>query len=67
MKTIVDVVDRHQQFTGLTLVNAELARSFVPQFIKGLAIGTAIVVVLVIAAFRDWRLSLCAMLPATIG
>ena len=67
VKTIVDAVDRHQQFTGLTLVNAELARSFVPQFIKGLAIGTAIVVVLVIAAFRDWRLSLYAMLPTTIG
>jgi len=67
VKTIVDSVDRRQQFTGLTLVNAELARSFLPQFIKGLAIGTAIVIVLVIAAFRDWRLSLYAMLPTAIG
>ena len=67
VKTIVDFVDRSQQFTGLTLVNAELARSFLPQFIKGLAIGTAIVIVLVVAAFRDWRLSLYAMVPTAIG
>src|SRR5262249_23959940 len=53
--------------TGLTPVNKELARSFLPQFIKGLVIGTAIVVALVVAAFRDWRLSLYALLPTAIG
>jgi hypothetical protein len=67
VQQIVDAVDPAQQFTGLTLVNRELARSFLPQFIKGLVIGTAIVVVLVIAAFRDWRLSLYAMLPTVVG
>jgi len=59
LQQIVDAVDPAQRFTGLTLVNRELARSFLPQFIKGLVIGTIIVVALVIAAFRDWRLSLC--------
>jgi len=43
LQTIVDAVDPAQTLTGLTLVNQELARSFVPQLIKGLAIGTLIV------------------------
>jgi uncharacterized membrane protein YdfJ with MMPL/SSD domain len=67
VQQIVDAVDPAQRFTGLTLVNRELARSFLPQFIKGLLIGTIIVVALVVAAFRDWRLSLYAMLPTAIG
>ena len=67
VQTIVDTVDPTQLFTGLTLVNRELARSFMPQFIKGLAIGTALVIVLVVAAFREWRLSLYALLPTLTG
>jgi len=67
VQAIVDAVDPSQRFTGLSLVNRELARSFLPQFIKGLVIGTVIVVALVIAAFMDWRLSLYAMLPTAIG
>lgn len=53
--------------TGLSLVNRELARSFVPQFIKGLAIGTVVVAALVGLAFREWRLSVYALLPTAIG
>jgi predicted RND superfamily exporter protein len=67
VQRIVDEVDPSQTFTGLTLVNRELGRSFLPQFVKGLAIGTTIVVALVVAAFRSWRLSLFAMLPTAIG
>jgi len=67
VQAIVAAVDPAQEFTGLTLVNRELARSFIPQFIKGLAIGTAIVIALVVAAFRDWRLSLYALVPTAIG
>jgi predicted RND superfamily exporter protein len=53
--------------TGLPMVNRELAAMFVPQFLKGLAIGSVIVLLLVIAAFRDWRLSVYALLPTAIG
>lgn len=53
--------------TGLPLVNAELARRFVPEFVKGLSIGTIIVVALVAMAFRDWRLSLLSLVPTAIG
>ena len=67
VQKIVDEVDPSQTFTGLTLVNRELARSFLPQFIKGLTIGTLIVVALVVAAFRSWRLSIFALLPTAIG
>jgi uncharacterized protein len=67
VQRIVHEVDPSQTFTGLTLVNRELARSFLPQFVKGLTIGTLIVVALVVAAFRDWRLSMFAMLPTAIG
>ena len=41
-------VDPAQTLTGLPLVNRELARTFLPQFLKGLAIGTLMVVVLVV-------------------
>jgi predicted RND superfamily exporter protein len=67
VQTIVDATDRQQAFTGLTLVNRELARSFLPQFLKGLTIGTVIVIALVLVAFRSWRLSMLAMLPTVIG
>jgi predicted exporter len=67
VQTIVDTVDPAQLFTGLTLVNQELARRFMPQFIKGLAIGTGLVILLVVAAFREWRLSLYALLPTATG
>ncbi len=67
VQTIVEAVDPAQTLTGLTLVNRELARSFLPQFIKGLAIGTLIVIALVVAAFRQWRLSMFALLPTGVG
>jgi uncharacterized protein len=53
--------------TGLPLVNRELERRFLPQFVKGLSIGTIIVVVLVVLAFRDWRLSMLSLVPTSIG
>lgn len=67
VQKMVDEVDPAQSFTGLTLVNRELARSFLPQFLKGLTIGTLIVIVLVVAAFRNWQLSMFALLPTAIG
>jgi len=67
VRTIVDAIDSAQTLTGLPLVNRELARTFLPQFIKGLAIGTIIVIAIVVAAFRDWRLSIFALLPTAVG
>jgi len=67
LQRAVTDVDQSQTLTGLPLVNDELARRFMPQFFKGLAIGSVLVIVLVAAAFRDWRLSLFALLPTAIG
>jgi predicted RND superfamily exporter protein len=67
LQAIVDQVDPTQTLTGLPLVNRELAIQFLPQLLKGLAIGTVIVVVLIGIAFRDWRLSLFALTPTALG
>jgi uncharacterized protein len=53
--------------TGLTFVNRELADRFLPEFLKGLSIGTLLVIGLVLLAFRDWRLSLLSLAPTAIG
>jgi len=53
--------------TGLPLVNRELAQRFVPQFLKGLGIGSVVVLVLIVGALRDWRLSLLSLSPAVVG
>ena len=56
-----------QVLTGLAMVNRELAATFLPQFLKGLSIGSFIVLVLVVAAFRRWSLSFYALLPTAVG
>jgi predicted RND superfamily exporter protein len=67
IQTVVDAVDPTQTFTGLQLVNRELSRKFLPEFLKGLAIGTTIVLALIVFAFRDWRLCALALLPTFAG
>jgi hypothetical protein len=53
--------------TGLPLVNRELSDRFLPQFLRGLGIGTFVVIVIVVCAFRSWRLSALALVPTGIG
>jgi predicted RND superfamily exporter protein len=67
LQRLVDGADSGTTLTGLALVNRELAERFMPQFLKGLVIGTIIVIGLIVAALRDWRLSLLALTPAAIG
>ena len=67
IQALVNAVDPGQTLTGLQLVNGELSARFLPQFLKGLSIGTAVVVLLIAVAFRDWRLSIFALLPTAIG
>jgi hypothetical protein len=67
LPSLVAGVDPAQTLTGLPMVNQELADRFLPQFLKGLAIGTGLVIMLVLIAFRDWRLSAFALLPTAIG
>jgi predicted exporter len=67
LQAIVDAVDPAQTLTGLQLVNAELSRKFLPEFAKGLAIGTAVVLALLVFSFRDRRLCTLALLPTFVG
>ena len=53
--------------TGLTSVNRELAAAFGPQFVRGLIIGSIIVLILIALSFRDWRLSALSAVPTAIG
>ncbi|MEP6592041.1 MAG: MMPL family transporter [Acidobacteriota bacterium] len=55
------------RLTGLALVNRELAARFVPQFLRGLLIGSAVVLVMIVLTFRTWRLSLLAVIPTVAG
>jgi predicted RND superfamily exporter protein len=55
------------RLTGLVLVNRELAARFVPQFLRGLSIGTVVVVLMIVLTFRKWRLSVLAIVPTVAG
>jgi predicted exporter len=55
------------RLTGLALVNRELAARFVPQFLRGLSIGSVVVVLMIALTFRTWRLSLLAIVPTVVG
>jgi predicted RND superfamily exporter protein len=67
IQSVVDAVDPAQTLTGLPLVNKELSRRFLPQFLKGLTIGTIMVLVSLALVFRDWRLCALALLPTFAG
>ena len=67
LKTVVRESGASGTLTGLPLVNRELADRFFPQFLKGLAIGTVVVLVLILVALRDWRLALMSVAPVVIG
>lgn len=53
--------------TGLALVNQELAARFVPQFLRGLTIGSVVVILMIASTFRAWRLSVLAVVPTIAG
>ena len=69
MATLRSIVqqDPSQVLTGLPAVNAELAQRFLPQFLRGLLVGTVAVILMVALAFRSWKLSTLALLPTAIG
>ena len=67
IEAVVAAVDPAQTLTGLPLVNADLASRFLPDFVKGLGIGSVVVVLLVVGAFRGARLSVLALLPTAVG
>ena len=67
LQAIISDVGGGQTLTGLPLVNQELARGFVRQFVTGLGIGAAFVILLIVVAFRKVRPSVFALLPTVLG
>lgn len=55
------------RLTGVPEVNRELGRRFGPEFLKGLALGTALVILMVAATFRRAGPTLLALAPTAIA
>ncbi|HEY8550838.1 MAG TPA: MMPL family transporter [Vicinamibacterales bacterium] len=55
------------QLTGVPEVNRELGLRFGPEFLKGLAVGTALVIVLLAVTFRRVSLTLLALAPTVMA
>ena len=67
LEEIVESTERGGTLTGLPFVNRDLADRFLPQFLKGLALGSIVVLMLVVLAFRSWWLSALSLLPTIVG
>ncbi|HEY6213486.1 MAG TPA: MMPL family transporter, partial [Vicinamibacterales bacterium] len=67
LRQIVHDVDPGLRLTGLPIINHDLRRQFLPQFLKGIALGTAAVTVLMYVVFRTVRHTLLALAPTAVG
>lgn len=63
----VDRVGGPLRLTGLTIVNQELEKGFLPAFLRGGLIGIAGVVVLLLLGFRDLRVTAWSLVPVSLG
>ena len=64
---VVASIDPSFLVTGQVLVNEELRASLLPQFLKGVVIGSVIVILLIYLNFRSVRLTLLCLLPTVLG
>ncbi len=67
VEQVISTIDGDLTLTGLPLVNRELSAAFMPQFLRGLVIGSVAVIVMIGFTFRSWRLSALALAPTVIG
>ena len=64
---VVASIDPSFLVTGQSLVNGELRASLLPQFLKGVVIGSVVVILLIYLNFRSVRLTLLCLLPTVLG
>jgi predicted exporter len=64
---VVAGIDPSFLVTGQALVNGELKASLLPQFLKGVVIGSIAVIFLIYMKFRSLRLTLLCLLPTVLG
>jgi predicted RND superfamily exporter protein len=67
LTSVIKRVDPRLRLTGLPAINHELSKGFFPQFLKGLAVGTAAALILIYMVFRRIRHTLLALLPTVMG
>ena len=67
LRRVVHDVDPDLRLTGVPVINHDLRRQFLPQFLKGIAIGTTAVALLVYLVFRTVRHTMLALLPTILG
>jgi predicted exporter len=67
LERVVAAAGPGHALTGLPLVNRELAERFTPQFVRGLAAGSVVVVLLILVTFRDLKLSMLSLIPTAVG
>ncbi|HWW85142.1 MAG TPA: MMPL family transporter [Vicinamibacterales bacterium] len=67
LRSILREADPALRLTGLTVVNRDVARRFFPEFLKGIAIGTVAVAILVYVVFGTVGETLLALLPTAVG
>jgi uncharacterized protein len=67
LRRIVRDVDPGLQLTGIPVINHDIREQFFPQFLKGIAVGTAVVAILIYLVFRTVRHTLLALLPTAVG
>lgn len=67
LRGLIADVDPDLRLTGLPVINHELRRQFLPQFLKGLVIGIMSVAILVYVVFRTLRHTILALLPTALG
>jgi uncharacterized protein len=64
---VIQRVDPNLRLTGLPVINHELGRRVLPQFLKGVAIGAVAVAVLVYLVFGTIRHTVLSILPTAVG
>ncbi len=64
---IIRDVDPALRLTGIPVIDHEIGKRFFPEFVRGIAIGSVAVAILIYLVFRTIRYTLLAMLPTAIG
>jgi uncharacterized protein len=67
LASLVAALDPSFLVTGQALVNRELRASLLPEFLKGVAIGSVAMFFLIYRDFRTLRLTLLCLLPTVLG
>ncbi len=67
LRRAVAASDGSMVLTGLPLVNEELSEHFTPQFLRGLGVGSLVVLGMIVITFRNWRLALLTLVPTILG